>query len=121
MDGARRGRRSVRAAAPGRAASPAERNGAGPAESDDAADRFAAGGETYTGVVVREREIRIPAPFDGRLEESLAMPGQSVTAGAVLGRFDTDASERQVSSARAAVSEADAAVHVRGVGGDPGR
>ena len=148
MDGARRGPRSVRAAAPapasrrlfrsfcvsilaplvfaacggepaapggtassGMAASSAERSRAGPAESDDAVERFAAGGEVYTGVVVREREIRIPAPFDGRLEESLAMPGQSVTAGAVLGRFDTDASERQVSSARAAVSEADAALH----------
>ena len=93
------------------AASPAERSGAGPAESEDAVERFVSGGEVYTGVVVREREIRIPAPFDGRLEESLAMPGQSVTAGAVLGRFDTDASERQVSSARAAVSEADAALH----------
>lgn len=99
------------ASAPGVSASPAGRGGAGSAESDDAAERFAAGGEVYTGVVVREREIRIPAPFDGRLEESLAMPGQSVAAGAVLGRFDTDASERQVSSARASVAEADAALH----------
>lgn len=74
----------------------------------DAVSLLTAGPEGYTGVVVRETQLLIPAPYDGRLVERFVMPGESVAAGARLGRFETDALQRRLEVALADVHEAEA-------------
>lgn len=64
--------------------------------------------EGHTGVVVRETQLLIPAPYDGRLVERFVTPGESVPAGAALGRFETDALQRRLEVALADVHEAEA-------------
>ena len=66
----------------------------------------------HVGVVVRERRVVVPAPFDARLLERYVQPGDEVREGQPLARFDSEGVERALSIARAAVSEAEAGLHV---------
>ncbi len=75
----------------------------------------------YIGVVVRERRVVVPAPFDARLVERFVRPGDPVAEGDPLARFDSEAVDRALSIARAAVWEAQAALEVAQVEGEQAR
>ena len=66
----------------------------------------------HVGVVVRERRVVVPAPFDARMLERFVQPGDEVEAGQPLARFDSETVDRALAIARAAVTEADAALQV---------
>lgn len=66
----------------------------------------------HVGVVVRERRVVVPAPFDARMLEWFVQPGDEVEAGQPLARFDSETVDRALAIARAAVTEAQAALHV---------
>lgn len=66
----------------------------------------------HVGVVVRERRVVVPAPFDARMLERFVQPGDEVEVGQPLARFDSETVDRALAIARAAVTEAEAALHV---------
>ena len=66
----------------------------------------------HVGVVVRERRVVVPAPYDARLLERFVRPGDAVRTGQPLARFDSDSADRALVVAEAAVTEAEAAVKV---------
>lgn len=66
----------------------------------------------HVGVVVRERRVVVPAPFDARMLERFVQPGDEVEAGQPLARFDSETVDRALAIARARVTEAEAALHV---------
>lgn len=85
-----------------------ERRLSAPALPEDPLAALLAEPEGHTGVVVRETQLLIPAPYDGRLVERFVTPGESVPVGAPLGRFETDALQRRLEVALADVHEAEA-------------
>ena len=66
----------------------------------------------HVGVVVRERRVVVPAPFDARLLERFVQPGDEVRNGQPLARFDSESVDRAVDMALAAVTEAEASLKV---------
>ena len=66
----------------------------------------------HVGVVVRERRVVVPAPFDARLLERFVQPGDEVREGQPLARFDSESVNRALDVARAAVAEAAASLKV---------
>jgi len=66
----------------------------------------------HVGVVVRDRRVVVPAPFDARMLERFVQPGDEVEAGQPLARFDSETVDRALAIARTAVTEAEAALHV---------
>ncbi len=66
----------------------------------------------HVGVVVRERRVVVPAPFDALLLERFVQPGDEVEAGQALARFDSEVVDRGLAIARAGVTEAEAALQV---------
>ena len=66
----------------------------------------------HVGVVVRERRVVVPAPFDARLLERFVQPGDEVQGGQPLARFDSEAVDRALAVAQAAVAEAEALLAV---------
>lgn len=103
---------------------PAEREGsaASSARVDETAPaEIPARPRGHIGVVVRERRVVVPAPFDARLVERFVRPGDTVAEGDPLARFDSEAVDRAFSIARAAVREAQAALQVAQVEGEQAR
>lgn len=66
----------------------------------------------HVGVVVRERRVVVPAPFDARLLERFVQPGDEVREGQPLARFDSESVGRALDIALAAVTEAEASLKV---------
>ena len=66
----------------------------------------------HVGVVVRERRVVVPAPFDARLLERFVQPGDEVRSGEPLARFDSESVGRALDMALAAVTEAEASLKV---------
>ena len=66
----------------------------------------------HVGVVVRERRVVVPAPFDARLLERFVQPGDEVRSGQPLARFDSESVGRALEMALAAVTEAEASLKV---------
>ncbi|MYD85176.1 MAG: HlyD family efflux transporter periplasmic adaptor subunit [Acidobacteria bacterium] len=66
----------------------------------------------HVGVVVRERRVVVPAPFDARLLERFVQPGDEVRSGQPLARFDFESVGRALDMALAAVTEAEASLKV---------
>lgn len=66
----------------------------------------------HVGVVVRERRVVVPAPFDARLLERFVQPGDEVRTGQPLARFDSESVGRALDMALAAVTEAEALLKV---------
>ena len=66
----------------------------------------------HVGVVVRERRVVLPAPFDARLLERFVQPGDEVRRGQPVARFDSESVDRALAVALAAVTEAEAALRV---------
>ena len=66
----------------------------------------------HVGVVVRERRVVVPAPFDARLLERFVQPGDEVRRGQPLARFDAESVGRALDMALAAVTEAEASLKV---------
>lgn len=66
----------------------------------------------HVGVVVRDRRVVVPAPFDARLLERFVQPGDEVRQGQPVARFDSESVDRALAVALAAVTEAEAALRV---------
>ena len=66
----------------------------------------------HVGVVVRERRVVVPAPFDARLLERFVQPGDEVRRGQPVARFDSETVDRALAVALATVTEAEAALKV---------
>ena len=69
-------------------------------------------GYGHVGVVVRERRVVVPTPFDARLLERFVQPGDEVRRGQPLARFDSESVDRALDVALAAVTEAEASLRV---------
>ena len=75
----------------------------------------------HVGVVVRERRVVVPAPFDARLLERFVQPGDEVWRGQPVARFDSESVDRALAVALATVTEAEAALRVARVEAEQAR
>ena len=75
----------------------------------------------HVGVVVRERRVVVPAPFDARLLERFVQPGSEVRRGQPVARFDAESVDRALAVALAAVTESEAALRVARVEAEQAR
>ena len=66
----------------------------------------------HVGVVIRERRIVLPAPFDALLLERFVQPGDNVLQGQPVARFEAESVNRALDVALAAVTQAEASLKV---------